>query len=580
MLSKPVALLIIALVTNTSLFSQYIDEGPFDNWDFGPTSVHGNLRLKNIANRFYYKIEKTNAQNAKVLRINPSGVIINTVIIKFVNGILIKVEEMDQWGEIYDSRNFTETKKNEFKVTDIGRGINNLLPCKYAIYVYKNELLSEIQYYSFTGSLTENKNGVAITRYKKYDDSIRFAMIKEISYFDSKGMPVVSKTTEYHKLTYELDNNNNRIRESYFGIDDKPCTIPKTQIAGVKYTYDENNNELSFEYFNLDNKLTTNYVNVAMSKTEYKNGYSVKGTRYDTLNQIAKPASSGDGFAIVKTEYDSAGNKINQTYFDENESPINDHSGVHEVICRYSPANMLIRLSFFNVAGKPSVNRDKAHTIFYTRDSLGRIIDQTSYGMYLEPVKNYTDKVYMVKYGYDKFGRKDFESYWKDSSTVMPRWNGIYQQRTLFDEDGQNLEFHYLDSNGIPQQGKDGASWQKLIYNKDGTLAERRFLHDNNLIMRKSGVTNNYAVIIYKYDSSGKVNELDFLDTKRKPVNATIYIDAPFPANKILLTYRGNRIIEENFYDKDPDIPAHVIDCLKSDYITTNGISTGRRNIE
>jgi len=136
-----------------NVFSQHIDEGFYNDWDYGPNGVYGNLGLTKIKYREYYKIEKMDSHTVNVQHFNPSGVLTHTTSVIFSNGILSKVEEKNQWGEIYDHKKFLQQiDKNEFIVTDLLRGENNYLPCKYVKYIYKDELLIETRGYSFTGS--------------------------------------------------------------------------------------------------------------------------------------------------------------------------------------------------------------------------------------------------------------------------------------------------------------------------------------------------------------------------------------------------------------------------------------------
>jgi hypothetical protein len=479
---KSLFLLFVSVAFFTNLFSQQIDEGIYNDWDYGPNGVHGNLPLVKITARKYYKIEKSGPQTVRVQHFNPSGVVINTTSVTFVSGVLNKVEIMNQWGEIYEYRNFTQKDKDEFQVTDLLWGVNNFLPCKYAKYIYKNELLSEVQYYSIAGNLAENKNGYAIVRYKRYDDKTRFAEIKEMSFYDREDNPVISKTTNYHTLVNVYDNNDNKISESYLGIRDEPITLQESTQAGAQFVYDEDNNRIKVEFHGLDNQVITNINGIAGTEFQYNLGYEVRSTHFDSLHQPTLSLASGDGICTVKYEYDSSGNKIKEASFDEGDRPMIDHSGVHETVSVYSSSNMLVRISFFDELGNPCLNRDNVHGIAYVRDEMGRIIQESTYGRMEEPLINYHDRVYLLKYKYDEYGRRFFISYWLDSLRMMPRWSGAWQQTIKFDDDGRPVEYNFLGPNGKPSFMPEGSTVSKLVYNEDGRLGERRFLNNTDMI--------------------------------------------------------------------------------------------------
>ena len=577
---KSFYLLTILFVTTFSVFAQYVDQGNFNNWDFGPTSIHGNLHLTKTISRRYYHIEKLDTQTVTIKEVNPSGITINTTTVTFANGLLSGVDEMNQWGEHYSHRNFIAITKDAFKVSDFTRGTNNLLPCKYAIYTYENEMLGEIRYYSAAGVLAENKNGFSVIRYKRYNDSVRFAMIKEIAYFDQSDLPVNSKATDYHKVQYVVDEHDNIVSESYFDPHDRPTTLRRSALASIQRFYDEDNNMIRSEYYGMNNKLVNNFSGVAGNEYKYRNGYEEEIVRLDSLRQFTRAAASGDGFAIRKTSYDSAGNKLKESYYDETGAPIDNHSGVHAIYCQYSPDNMMTRIAYFNLDEKPSLNRDNIHSIYYVHDSIGRVVEQAYYGRMEEPVKDFTDKVYMTRFGYESDGRRSFVSYWKDSSNPMPRWSGAYAQRYSFDEDGRTTGVTSLDGKGELLQGEDGASMIQLVYNPNGTLGERKFLHGNKLIMRARGASHTYSIIRYHYDDEGRMAELRFYDSTQSSVDAAIDFDFVFYAHRVVFKYLSARIIEQTFYSSQGDVPVRTVDCLKSDFLNANGMSIGRKNME
>jgi hypothetical protein len=578
MLNRYIFLLIVSFGLLNALSGQQISEGLYNDWDYGPNGVYGNLRLTKITSRSYYKIERADPQTTKVYQINPSGVVINTAVVTFANTNLSRVEEINQWGETYEYRKYTMTAKNEFRVTDLVRGKNIFLPCKYALHIYKGELLSEVQFYSFADKLAEDKNGVAIIQYKRYDDPIRFAERKETSFFDAQRHPVTSKSAEYHTLMSQYDDRDNKVSESYFDIHNEPVTIRKSGVSGMRYVYDADNNQVRVEYHGLDGKITPNIYGIAAADLEYTEGYQMKLTRYDSLGHMTRALASGDGVSVIKYEYDLSGNRIRESYFDESGKPMNSQSGIQEIANSFSPDNMLTQISYLDEFGRPCVDRNKIHTTIYVKDDKNRIIQESSYGLKADPIKTYTEEVFMIKKKYDEYGRNISDSYWADSSTRMPHWDGSYEALTKFNDDGQPVEYCSLDEKGAPFMSEDGSSVMKLIYDTGGVLAERQFLHNDSLINRQAGVSMHYSIVKYGHNPDGNVNELTFWDADRKPVDATVWIKDSIAVHRILFTYRGNRIIEQKYYKAGAGEPFQTIDCLKNEFISSSGIGTGRKN--
>jgi hypothetical protein len=578
MLFKSKMILLASLCLSTVAYSQHIEEGCYNDWDYGPHGVYGNLLLTKTKERTYFKIEKSGPQTVVVKQVNPSGIVIHVASVTFVSGILSRVEKTNQWGETYEYVNYEKKGEGVFRVTDLVRGRNAFLPCKYALYVYKKDLLAEVQLYSFTGELAEDKYGVAIVQYKRYDDRIRFAEREETSFFDAQHRPVRSKAADYHKLVSQFDDHDNKISESYLGIKDEPITVRRSNVASMRFYYDGDNNMIKNEYRSIDDKITPNISGIAAAVMEYDQGYLLKETRYDSLGHTTRPLAFGDGVSIIKYEYDTAGNRIRESYFDETGKPINNYEGLHEIASFFSPGNLKTRISYFDAFGRPCVNRDSINATVFVKDDKNRIIQESSYGEYGQPVKTYTEEVYMIKRKYDHYGRDIMNSYWADSNVRMPHWDGSYGIATKYNDDGEPVEYLSLDANGEPFMTEDGSSSMKLVYNADGRLGERQFLYNDQLISNKRGVTMNYSIVKYGYDQNAKENELTFWGVNREPVNATVWIDDSVTAHRIVFIYKGNRVIEQRYYKTDALEPFQVVDCLKNDCVSLSAINIMRKN--
>ena len=571
-------LLIAVLLLSTTTFAQHVAEGSYNDWDYGPHGVYGNLRLTKATARTFFKISKDGPQKVVVRQLNPSGTVINTATVTFSNGVLSEVDQANQWGEVYEYRHFQSKEKDVFSVTDLVRGRNIFLPAKYALFMYTGELLSEVQYCSSDGQLREDRNGVAILKYKRYTDSIRFSERQETSFFDAQRQPVLSKSVSYHKLLFAYDEHDNKITESCAGIHDEPMMFKQNGVGRVQYAYDSDNNMILEEYRDLADKITTNVYGVARIGRTYEQGYLMKASRSDSLGHPTRALAAGDGFSIIHYEYDNAGNRTRESFFDEQEKPMNNQTGVQEIAYIYSPDHLLTRITYFDQSGNPCVNRDNINSTVYVRDAQNRPICESSYGVYGTPIKTFTEQVYMIKRKFDQYGREISQSYWADSSTRMKHWNGYYEVSTKYDADGLVIENANFDEHGAPLRGEDGSSVRKLVYNADGRLEERQFLYDNKLINRARGVTMNYGIIRYGYDSSNRQTELTFWADGETPANGTILLEDSVSAHRILFVYKGNRIVQQKYYKLDAQEPFMVVDCLKSDFIGLSGISRGRKN--
>lgn len=558
--------------------AQSPEPGNYKSWDYCPTMVFGILKLDNTAHRSYFKISKPDALTIKVQTINASGTIERTAVCRFANGKLNSVIYADQWGNTYQVTKFVATAPAEFMVTRKYYGKNDYLPCKGVKYIYKDNLLSELRYISYNNTVCPNANGVAIIKYKRYDDKNRFALLKEMSFYDAAGKPMINSSYDCHKVLYEYNEKGNQTSIAYYGTGNEPLTS-RYGVFKYKYQYNDDDNLTVSETIGLNEEAVNNSYGVSRTVNEYNDaGLTNKQTRYNNKNVVAKASSSGDGIAIIKYEYDDNGNETKISYFDENNNPMNNNSGYHMISYKYSSQNMLADEEYFD-RNQAAVNDNYGiHHYSYLKDDKGRTIREAYYDEKGEPVKDKQDEVYMVKYKFDDNSREISRSYWKDNDSKMARWNGYHEQLTKYNEEGQVTEADYLDENGNAFRSSSGYSRMQMVFNPDARIAERKFFDGTDPITVTNSFAQEYHSIKYYYDNTGRISFLRYFDTSNQPTVATISFDENINVHKIEFIYQGNRIIQEKFYLLNNDSPSKVIDCLSHDYVNTNGINKGFKN--
>lgn len=553
-------------------------EAYFKDWNYTPTGVFGLLKLDNVSERSYYKIVKTDAQTSKIYSYNAAGMQTGMVTIRFAAGKITQLARTDRWGDTYEVTKFAVAGPDQFIVTRKSSGKNSFLPCKAARYIYKTGLLSEVRYLDFNNKIYPYSDGVAIIKYKRHTDKNRYSLVNEVSYFDEKGQPVISQSTDYHKINYEYDNRGNQLSYAYYGIDNEPIT---NRFAAFKRKseYDNNDRQTRGTNYGLNDEPASNSFGLAGSDYEYKNGLLTKTTRFDEHFKTTRASEAGDGIAILKYEYDDRGNQIKQSYFNENDQAINGQSGYHSISYTYDPLDMLTSESYYDKYGNPATNRDKIHKYAYVRDDKGRVIQQAYYNNANSPVKDPSNEVYMVKYKYDEQGRQVSESYWENSSTKMARWNGYHDDISKFNDDGQVTESAYYDENGKLYVSSSGYSRLVTLYSSNARLLERKYLNGSAGMMMANSLVNGFCSIKFSYDDKSRITNIKYFDINGSPANATANLNSTdLTFHKIEFVYTGNRITEQKLYLVGSETPSKIIDCLKNDYINTGGVSQGHKN--
>lgn len=576
--SKPLQAIVLIVASFISYaFAAFGSGENYKDWNYSPTSVVGLIRLDNTANRSFYKITRMNEQSTKVQQYNAAGIVTNTTVVRFFNGSLKLIAETDQWGKTYQTTKFTYLGNGIFNVTETNTGKNSYLPCKSVKYIYKNNLLAEKRYLSYSGKLCNNSDGFAITKYKRYTDKNRFSLIMEQSFYGPDSSPVMAGSYDCHKLVYQRDERGNEVAVAYFGINDEPLT---NRYGGFKskYEYDQNDNYTTSLNIGLDEEPAPNAYGVVKTTYTYKNGFIAEETRFDNKNKIVRSSSAGDGIAIIKNEYDDRGNYAQISYYDENGRPINNHSGIQKIIYQYSPLNMLVGIEYFDNNNAAATNVSGIHRYRYVRDNKGQLIQAAYFDKGNSPVENKSDHVYMIKYKYDEYGRLSSESYWHDSTTRMKRWNGYHETITKYNQDGQVNEYLYFDENGNSCKTNNGYSRKQLKYNADATENEIRIFDNNIPVMLTGAFVSKYHCIKYFYKADGRVASVEYFDINDKPTDAAISLTDEFNCHKIEFAYQGDRVIQEYCYLANNNTPAKIIDCLKNDYVSVNGVNESYKN--
>lgn len=550
----------------------------FKDWNYSPNTVFGLTKLTDTAQRSYYRIWKPDVATTKVQSFNSSGILTSTTTVRFVKGVLSQLSVTDRWGDTTDTTKFMPAGVGAFKVTRVDEGENALYPAKSAKYIYKNKMLSEVQYQAYDGSLMRDGNGVAIIRYKRFIEPARYSLVEEMTFFDDAGQPVNSRGWDAHKVVYERDPRGNRISESYFGVDGEPLV---NRYGGFKLRtkYDDADRVVSTTYIGLNDEAANNAFGTSTTAYEYDKGLTAKLVRYDLAGHIAKASAALDGIAIVRYEYDEKGNERRRTFFDESDKPMNSPAGYQSIAYKYSPDGMLLRTEYFDKNGQPAVDRSGVHRYDYGRDDKGRLSQLAYFDKQDKPMQDQTNEVFIIKYKYDELGRRYSESYWKDAETRMTRWDGYHELVSRFNEDGQTVEALTFDENGKLFVTKDGFSRVVNVFDPFGRISERRYFNDQTPVVLVNAFMTKFHSVKFSYDQSGRESEIRYFDPEGKPVNAEGTLNGkPISVQRVQFMYQGNRVIEELLFSAGSDVPSMKIDCLTNNYVGLNGISIGRKD--
>ncbi|MBS1935664.1 MAG: hypothetical protein JST96_16810, partial [Bacteroidetes bacterium] len=553
-------------------------DSAFRDWERSLEKLYGVGYLKDTHRKTYCIIHREDTADV-VRRFDPAGTLINTTVACKRNGKIWLITEINRWGEHYDSTWYIEAGPNRCYVIDLKRGAKSSNPCAMVLQAFENGLLVESKQEYADGSPCTNKYGLAVYHYQFYSDPGRYGLLHEVRSYDQYGNPVTSAGTDSHQLVYEYSEDALLQSVSNYGVNGQPVH-DRTGIFRAVSKYDHDGNEILQEFLNEKGDLQNSDYGLARIQTTYKDGFESSQTRMDPQGKIVRSFAVADSVAIIRYKRDEKGNVLERAYYDEKGLPVTNQAGIARIVYSYDDRGLMTSKSYFDDTLAPADDESAVHEYHYQHDSLGRIISTQYFNREGLPCKDNFDQAYMQKMGYDSWGRKISTSYWENPSTPMERWNHYHQIRTTYDSVGQPISYHYLNQRGEYTRVESGYSRQVLQYNKRGMVAVRAYF-DGDVpvtISDENSSVHGYQQIRYEYDSTNRITALEYAGPNGDPAYVSVSLGNGnnFTCRRVEFIYAGNRIITERIFSYNLQSPSLEIDCLKSNYINSSGVSTHR----
>lgn len=393
----------------------------------------------------------------------------------------------------YKSRQLTKTT-NGCSIKETGyddRGYINLTRC-----------------FDKNGKEILNKDGFFMSKFRNNE---RGYPVEE-SYFDTKENPIIHPTLKYHHIIRKYDKKYQLVAESYYDFDNNP-TLFANGFASVKYDYDKRGNLIDSRFFDKGGRPKITPEGYCRLKKQYDTrGNSILEEYY--LKDHETLGIGPNGYAKVKRQFDYKKDKITiiaKTY-DEKGNPINSLSG----------ASVL----------KVIIHKLDNHRTYYLLDENNRSKIHEGYSIFSEK--------------YDKYNRVTERQYFDN------------EMKLVLNKQGYALEEieYLLDTDKITKITYHGITG-KLINDETGISILKQEFDPKTLNLLKVSYfdskkepvlsTDNYAEMISKYNSKGKLLSKSYFDNHNNLINSlngyAKYLVKYHPETGVL--------VEEEFLDKD-----------------------------
>ncbi len=191
---------------------------------------------------------------------------------------------------------------------------------------------------------------------------------------------------------------------------------------------------------------------------------------------------SNYGYSIVKMKYDSWGNKIYESYYNEGGDSAVSKNGFHSISNTY------------NIFGD-------AESIYYMSDEMKLVKTSKGFSLIKIEYSNKGEELVVSFFGVDK------------NPIVMP--DGYHCVKYKYDYLGNEISKSHYDLNKRPTIVKDGYFLVDSKYDEEGNRTSVSFLGaDGNSVISKSG----YALAKREYSDSGYVLSMSYYGVNEEPI--------------------------------------------------------------
>lgn len=268
----------------------------------------------------------------------------------------------------------------------------------------------EISYYDGSGDgtmLSESwYTGSAV--FRVYYDKRGDIVIKE--WYDENRQPMISTKEGVFRAVAEYDVCHRRVSERYYDTEGNPCS-GKEGAYRIEWKYDSYGHQTEVRFYGKDGNLCMNEeagFAIGVSRHDYA-GRILEEKLFDTEENLCL---GRDGWAICRREYDPQGNKIAESYWADENTPVRsathlchlikwkhnnrgattetklygdrgelmDIPGIPPVVCRrLDSRDRDIEISYFDANEQPTMLPVGYFRVKQEFDNNGNIVEQIRY---------------------------------------------------------------------------------------------------------------------------------------------------------------------------------------------------------
>lgn len=373
------------------------------------------------------------------------------------------------------------------------------------------------------------------------------------------------------KKVFAYDENDNWTITSFFTVDGEPALDAPDGTAICENTYDEYGNAIAQYFKNADGQLmlpakygTSGFLtefdeqgfiykqshlgidgNVEISSKE---GYAICITEcneYGFFNSIkfmdasGNPCVTNEGNAYTKSVTDEKGNQLERWTYNLNNELVANPEGYAGVKSEYDSLGHAIKIVFYGEDGEPCELSDGGYAgRLFEYNSMGDCVKEIYLGVDLHPAS--TDQNYSsVVYERDIRGNITKVLYYDEEGKPTLSSEGLASMELTYDDNGNEIFRQFYDTAHVLTCGYLGFAKRAYTYDDNGYLLSYRYYNVNDELTLVDGIVG----CNYKRDAHGNIIE-DF----------SVGLDEKLANNKLILRYKyddKDNCIEEALFKAD-----------------------------
>ena len=430
-------------------------------------------------------------------------------------------------------------------------------------YVYdeKGRVIEE-QFLGQDYTVCGNNIGLAIKQYT-YDENDNWV---KVTYLDASRAPS-HDGQNCSVVDIEYDEYDNRICETYLNADGTAAMRTDFGASGFRYTVADG---LLMEQCLIDSDGNAKVGNcgVAIYAFEYdENGFQNKISYFDANRNPVRYISDGSSYSQIRSVNNNVGQWLEYTSYDEHGDKLTNEYGFFKGVREYDSIGNCISSSYFDEEGAPALYLSVYHKVDYTYDSFGNLIMQQYYDTNGKLV---LDEMGVAVYK-SEFNRQGaltkFEYYGTNNERVYNK-EGFSYLTIDYDDIGNRRKMSYFNKDGKPVLSSDGYASTKYEYDaKTSLLVSRQYYDEKNVLVKETKYTydnrgnivkqyevdkngkllSNTAVEVYEYNNLNQETSLAYYDLNNKKINRPGY-----KYHKITWVYdKYGNAVEQSYWTAD-----------------------------